>query len=61
MKKIRIVTYLDNDLLQWVILQARNLRISESTVIRKCVADRMEEERGGGLNISTTAPSRQRT
>lgn len=47
MKKIRIVTYLDNDLLQWVILQARNLRISESTVIRKCVADRMEEERGG--------------
>ena len=47
MKKIRIVTYLDKDLLQWVILQARNLRISESTVIRKCVADRMEEERGG--------------
>jgi hypothetical protein len=45
MKKTKIATFLDGDLLKWVIEQARKLRVSESSVIRKCVADKMEEKK----------------
>jgi len=45
-RKIRIATYLDSDLLEWVISEARKYRISESTVIRRCIADRMEQALG---------------
>ena len=38
----RIATYLEDDLLQWVIEQAKKLRINESAFIRQSLAEKME-------------------
>lgn len=40
--KRRIATYLDADLLKWVMDQAKKLRINESAFIRQSLAEKME-------------------
>jgi len=43
LKKHRLVTYVEADLLKWITMQAKQSRLNESTFIRQILAKQMDD------------------